>query len=231
LEGLRLWTLKQDGHGGHDDLRGSGRRSVIPYVHGKMRVVLQCAIQALALLFQSWVERTCLVLASARFFYSSRLGNYNETQGPTGERRAGKILCSRTLIARVKNDVFNGVDTSSLVTCHTALGQQCDVMVSSHFDTVAVPSEWSTLMASCCSRTVDACPHALQVLTTLSVCTSCRWMMALTWGALETCACVLRTCMPSWTNMSASLFFIIEARGPQDAMGHVAAPESVLAGR
>jgi hypothetical protein len=32
MEGLRLSMLKQDGHGG---LRGSGRRTVIPYVHGE----------------------------------------------------------------------------------------------------------------------------------------------------------------------------------------------------
>jgi hypothetical protein len=35
-------------HGGHEDLRGSGHWSVIPYVHGRMGVVLQCAIQVLA---------------------------------------------------------------------------------------------------------------------------------------------------------------------------------------
>jgi hypothetical protein len=29
-----------DEHGEHQDLHGSGRRSVIPYVHGRMRVVL-----------------------------------------------------------------------------------------------------------------------------------------------------------------------------------------------
>jgi hypothetical protein len=35
-------------HSGHKDLRGSGRQSVIPYVYGRMRVVLQCAVQVLA---------------------------------------------------------------------------------------------------------------------------------------------------------------------------------------
>jgi hypothetical protein len=30
------------------DLRGLGHRSVIPYVHKRMRVVLQCVVQALA---------------------------------------------------------------------------------------------------------------------------------------------------------------------------------------
>jgi hypothetical protein len=35
LEGsLVSWSLAMDKRGGHEDLRGSGRRSVIPYVHG-----------------------------------------------------------------------------------------------------------------------------------------------------------------------------------------------------
>jgi hypothetical protein len=38
-------------HGVHEDFRGSGRRSIIPYVHARMRVVLQCVVQALAWLF------------------------------------------------------------------------------------------------------------------------------------------------------------------------------------
>jgi hypothetical protein len=34
LEGaLVSWLLAMDERGGHEDLRGSGRRSVIPYVH------------------------------------------------------------------------------------------------------------------------------------------------------------------------------------------------------
>jgi hypothetical protein len=35
-------------HGGHEDLHGSDCRSVIPYIHRRMRVVLQCVVQALA---------------------------------------------------------------------------------------------------------------------------------------------------------------------------------------
>jgi hypothetical protein len=35
LEGaLVSWLLAMRKYGGHEDLRGSGRRSVIPYVHG-----------------------------------------------------------------------------------------------------------------------------------------------------------------------------------------------------
>jgi hypothetical protein len=44
-------------HGAHRDLRGSGRRSVIPYVHGRMGIALLCV------LFNSRVE---LALKSLR---------------------------------------------------------------------------------------------------------------------------------------------------------------------
>jgi hypothetical protein len=41
LEGVLVsWSLAMDEHGGHEDLRGLGRRSVIPYVHGRTRIVL-----------------------------------------------------------------------------------------------------------------------------------------------------------------------------------------------
>jgi hypothetical protein len=37
--------LALDECGGHQDLHGSGRRSVIPYVHGRMGVVLfKCSL-------------------------------------------------------------------------------------------------------------------------------------------------------------------------------------------
>jgi hypothetical protein len=38
---LVSWSLAMDERGGHEDLRGSGRRSVIPYVHG--RTELYCS--------------------------------------------------------------------------------------------------------------------------------------------------------------------------------------------
>jgi hypothetical protein len=37
---LVSWSLAINEHDGHEDLRGSGRRSVIPYVHGRTKVVL-----------------------------------------------------------------------------------------------------------------------------------------------------------------------------------------------
>jgi hypothetical protein len=44
MEGLRLSMLRQDGHDGHKDLRGSGHRSVIPYVHGRVCCIVVCAL-------------------------------------------------------------------------------------------------------------------------------------------------------------------------------------------
>jgi hypothetical protein len=42
LEGdLVSWSLTMDKHDGHEDLRGSGRRSVIPYING--RIELYCS--------------------------------------------------------------------------------------------------------------------------------------------------------------------------------------------
>jgi hypothetical protein len=38
---LVSWSLVMDERGGHEDLRGSGRQSVIPYVHG--RTELYCS--------------------------------------------------------------------------------------------------------------------------------------------------------------------------------------------
>jgi hypothetical protein len=35
---LVSWSLAIDERGGHEDLRGSGRRSVISYVHGRMEL-------------------------------------------------------------------------------------------------------------------------------------------------------------------------------------------------
>jgi hypothetical protein len=54
-------------HSRHDDLCGSDRWSIIPYIHGRMRVVLQCVIQGLTL---NGLKITFLVLVFVRAFYS-----------------------------------------------------------------------------------------------------------------------------------------------------------------
>jgi hypothetical protein len=63
--------------------------------------------------------------------------------------------------------------------------------------TVVVSGEWSIVISLYCSHIVAASLHALQTLTVLPACTSCKSMMALMSGALETCVCTLRTCVPS----------------------------------
>jgi hypothetical protein len=64
---LTSWLLALGERGGHDDLRGSDRLSVIPYVHG--RTELYCT--------QTWIAGAFpflepLEVASTRTFYSSR---------------------------------------------------------------------------------------------------------------------------------------------------------------
>jgi hypothetical protein len=49
--------LKQDEHGG---LRGSGRWSIIPYVHGEDCCIAVCDVQAWGLNLPTWV---CLLLS------------------------------------------------------------------------------------------------------------------------------------------------------------------------
>jgi hypothetical protein len=63
----------------HDDLRGSGRLSVIPYIHGRTEVYCAQACLAWAFYFFNPLE-----VASTRAFYSSRSDSFNETRGPTG---------------------------------------------------------------------------------------------------------------------------------------------------
>jgi hypothetical protein len=123
---------------------------------------------------------------STRTFYSSRSGSYNEIQGPTG-----KILCGRALIARVVNDVFNGVGHTRpccLPRC-TRLGVWRRAVES--FGTVAVLDEWSIALVLYCSHTIAALSDAL-----------------------ETCVCTLGTCVPNCTGMTDMLFFMLEIRGP-----------------
>jgi hypothetical protein len=60
LEGtLVSWFLAMNERGGHEDLRGSGRRSVIPYVHE--RTDLYCSnLPCLSLPFSSALVKWCL---------------------------------------------------------------------------------------------------------------------------------------------------------------------------
>jgi hypothetical protein len=90
----------------------------------------------------------------------------------------------------VVNDVFNGMGTSSLVILprrtRTAVWR-CTV---GSLGTVVVPSKWSAVLTLHYRHTVVVCPHVLHALIAVSARTSCKPMMALTSGALETDACI-----------------------------------------
>jgi hypothetical protein len=114
-------------HGEYEDLRGSGRQSVIPYVHGRTRLYcsnLPCLCEPKPFFDPE--------VAPVRAFYNSMSGNYNESQGPTGGIGAGQTLCCRAQWLGVANDVFNGVGISGLVTCHPALSQWYGVVSLRH---------------------------------------------------------------------------------------------------
>jgi hypothetical protein len=84
-----------DEHGEHSDLRGLGRRSIIPYVHGRMGVVL----------LKSWLSSSlpCLalrVLMPTVAFYSTRLLRSHCTPGPDWWPQGSCTLCRRGTLAR-----------------------------------------------------------------------------------------------------------------------------------
>jgi hypothetical protein len=79
LEGsLVSWSLAMDERGGHEDLRGSGRRSVIPYVYGRTELYCSSMYES-----EPFFPDPCEEV-STQSFYSSRPGSYTETRGPTG---------------------------------------------------------------------------------------------------------------------------------------------------
>jgi uncharacterized protein YqgV (UPF0045/DUF77 family) len=80
------------------------------------------------------------------------------------------------------------------------------------------------------SHIVATCLHVLQALTVLHDRMSYRPMMTLMSGVLETCMRVLGTCVSSCTSKSARLFFMLEIRGSQGAVGHVAASDPSQSG-
>jgi hypothetical protein len=88
---LISWSLAMDERGGHEDLRGLGRRSVIAYVNG--RTELYCSslpCLSLPICFPALIDLYEVV--PAQTFYSSRLDSYIETQGPTGGPEVIEIL-------------------------------------------------------------------------------------------------------------------------------------------
>jgi hypothetical protein len=84
---------------------------------------------------------------------------------------------------------------------------------------IAVPRNWSTGPVWYCShmsaRLTDiksaACLHVLQALNVPLALTSCRSVIVLASGVLETCARALGACEPNCTDRPARLFFMLEA--------------------
>jgi hypothetical protein len=121
---LASWSLAMNECGGHQDLRGLDRRSIIPYVHG--RTGLYCtSLPCLSFFYPCEV-------AHARAFYTSWSGSYNESQGLIGGLGAGQTLCCGAQWLGVVNDVFNGVGMPDLVAYHPALGQWYGVVPLHH---------------------------------------------------------------------------------------------------
>jgi hypothetical protein len=84
---LVSWSSAIDERSEHEDLRVSGRRSVIPYVHE--RIELYCSSLALPEPFLSFRPLNLLPIQS---FYSLRSSSYIETQSPTGGPEVVEIL-------------------------------------------------------------------------------------------------------------------------------------------
>jgi hypothetical protein len=87
LEGaLVSWSLAMDECSGHEDLSGSGHRSVIPYIHGRTELYYSSIYEP-----EPFFPNLCEEV-STRSFYSSRSGSYNETRGPIGSPEVVETL-------------------------------------------------------------------------------------------------------------------------------------------
>jgi hypothetical protein len=80
-------------YGGHEDLHGSGHRSITPYVHGRCVYCCVCGLFKAELnLPKRATKRFCLNPVPSRFFYISRSGSYIETWGPIGGPKVVETL-------------------------------------------------------------------------------------------------------------------------------------------
>jgi hypothetical protein len=127
---------------------------------------------------------------------------------------------------KVANDVFNSMEY--VLSCHPAMSHSVHSIMSCYWAARHCSSALQMVnrgVAWYCSRTVAVCPHVLQALNMSPTRTSCRLMMAMTSIALETCVCGLETHKYSYLGMPSRFFFMLDARGPQGAVGHVTASE------
>jgi hypothetical protein len=79
---LASWLLALGEHDGHEDLHGSGRWSVIPYIHGRMELYYS-SLPCLSLPFRPTFWKWHLPGS----FIAQGQVIYNEPQGPTGGPR------------------------------------------------------------------------------------------------------------------------------------------------
>jgi hypothetical protein len=56
---LISWSIAMDECGGHEDLRGSGRRSIIPYVHGITELYCSSLYEHESFLFSTLRSGAC----------------------------------------------------------------------------------------------------------------------------------------------------------------------------
>jgi hypothetical protein len=118
-EGLQpFWLFAPCERGGHDDLCGSGRLSVTPYVHERTELYF-CSILPCLSLFCFFHP---LKMVPARAFYSSRLGSYNEPPRPDRWPWGRWTLHCRAQRPGVANDVFNNVGQLGIAAYHAAFG-------------------------------------------------------------------------------------------------------------
>jgi hypothetical protein len=71
-----------DERGGHEDLCGSGHRSVISYIHERTELYCSSLYEPEPFLFPLSIHPSEVV--PARAFYSSRPGSYNKSRCPIG---------------------------------------------------------------------------------------------------------------------------------------------------
>jgi hypothetical protein len=82
---LSSWLLALDKHSGHEDLRGLGRWSVIPYIHRRTELYCSNMYEHEPFLFL-----TVLKWRLPEPFIAQGRVVYNESQGPIGGLEVGK---------------------------------------------------------------------------------------------------------------------------------------------
>jgi hypothetical protein len=82
---LASWSLALDEHSGHEDLRGSGRQNIIPYVHRRTELYCSSIYEP-----EPFIFSTPSKWRLPEPFIAQGRVVYNESQGPTCGPEAGK---------------------------------------------------------------------------------------------------------------------------------------------